>query len=78
MPVTFSWFSNTNPFNPNSPASYNKISGTPTCIGGATKVCAIYTQVDVNNKPIINEALDNEITTTLDAQVNSVNVKLKN
>lgn len=76
MPVTFSWFSNTDPFNPNSPSSYSKVNSLPNC-SGTTMVCAIYAQVDANNKPIITTALGDEITTALNNDANSDNVKLK-
>lgn len=77
MPVTYSWFCNTNPSNPNSPASYNKISGFPQHCMGVSQVCAIYAQVDNNNKPMIPIALSDEITTALNNMLDSNNVKLK-
>lgn len=77
MPVTFSWFNNTDPFNPISPLSYTKIPGLPNCCVGTAMVCAIYAQVDTNNKPIITTALSNEITTALNTRTNTTNVKLR-
>ena len=76
MPVTLSWFKNIDPYNPNHPLSYIISSTIPIC-EGSTKVCAIYAQVDLNNKPIINLSLSSEISITLQNQVNSENVLLR-
>lgn len=76
MPATFSFFTNTNPNNPQSPSSYAIITGTPTCSGNQV-VCAIYAQVDDNDKPIITTALSTEISTALNNHVSSANVKLR-
>jgi len=78
MPVIYSWFSNTVPSNPLSPASYAKIPGTPSC-EGTEEVCAIYAQVDPNNtnRPLIPQTLQNEITTALNQEDDTANVLLR-
>lgn len=78
MPVIYSWFTNTSSVNPTSPDSYVKISGTPICEGDE-EVCAIYAQVnEVNvNKPLIPQALVNEITTALNLRDDTANVLLR-
>ena len=75
MPITMSWFKNINPYNPIHPLSYIIISVLPTCTG-TVRVCAIYAQVDLNNKPIINQALSDEISTSLANRTNSANIML--
>lgn len=76
MPVTFSYFSNTDPFNPQSPASYERVESIPPC-SGTLEVCSIYAQVDANDKPIITTTLSNEIATALNQHASTTNVKLR-
>ena len=73
---TLSWFVNTDPNNPNNPLSYTKVSTPPTC-DGITRVCAIFAQVDSNNKPIITTGLSTEISTALSNHEASDNVLLR-
>jgi len=77
MPIVFSWFICIKASNPNSPTSYIKSNVIPTC-NGANKVCGIYAQVDVNNKPLITQSLHDEIIMALNNATSSTNAILNN
>lgn len=77
MPVTFSFFTNIDPFNPTSPSSYVRVSGSaPVCVGNQ-QVCSIYAQVDENDLPIISSGLSTEITSAITNHTPTTNVKLR-
>lgn len=70
------WFSFTGT-NPANPSHYTLVPSQPSCAGPPQKLCAVQTQNDGSDNPIITEELHEEIITCIENMANSTNVKLK-
>lgn len=62
---------------PSKPSSYIPSSGLPSCPGSPQRMCTLEADDDGNNKPIITDALKDEIINSLENQVNDTHVTLK-
>lgn len=64
---------------PSQPSSYTLHTGPnpPTCPGATEQMCTLQATNNGSGQPVITEALKDEIIKSLQNQVNSANVKLK-
>jgi len=69
------WFQLLMNGDPTDPNDYNLVTS-PGC-SGSLYVCAIQTGPDVNNKPIINTSLRNEMITALNNKGSTTNILLR-
>jgi len=70
------WFSLTGS-DPSQPSSYTLSTGIPTCSGPSEQMCALQAANNGSDKPVITDALKNEIINSLQNQVDGPNVHLK-
>ncbi|WP_400263132.1 hypothetical protein ACFX5U_08710 [Sphingobacterium sp. SG20118] len=62
--------------NPSNPAHYSLASGSP-CGIVTEQMCTLEAAKDANDKPVITNALKDEMINSLQNQVNGPNVSLK-
>ncbi|WP_144243280.1 hypothetical protein [Sphingobacterium sp. ML3W] len=62
--------------NPSQPNSYTLVTTTPTCGLVTEQMCTIEAANNGLNKPVITEALKDEIINCLQNQINDTHVKL--
>ncbi len=64
--------------NPSEPSSYTLHSGpAPTCVNPPEQMCTLDAADNGSGRPIITDALKNEMINSLQNQVNGPNVHLK-
>lgn len=72
-----SWFPFTGS-DPSNPTQYAApVSTPPSCTGPPEQICALQASADANNRPIITDALKNEMINSLQNQIDGPNVHLK-
>lgn len=73
---TTSWFQ-FNGGDPDVASNYTQVT-TPSCPSGNIHLCAIQATVGTGSKPVLTDALKQEISDAIDQQTPSANVDLRN